>query len=291
MKKRQLIVAGSILLIIAGWVVFAFVSSLSEYTLARQLVAAVGLACVAAAMYLLVRHSPVSAMIVGLVTSLAALANIALWVVFTSHGNGDRVQTLLSFLLETGLMVLVQLPSGVLIAVGGLLAASRFGARFGARSGSRSTSTRRLAIAAAIATPLVTLLGVVLIVLASATVVYEAQIEIYPAPPSTSNTNEYLPILLTFLAGVAFTFVGILTRLAPVGGILSGALLLAVGIAGLFGLGESWLGQGASRTVEQEAFGGFVLYGPIAFVGAAILAVGLAWRHRSARVAAAAPGV
>jgi len=287
MKKRQLIVAGSILLIIAGWVVFAFVSSLSEYTPARQLVAAAGLACVAAAMYLLVRHSPVSAMIVGLVTSLAALANIALWVVFTSHGNGDRVQTLLSFLLDTGLMVLVQLPSGVLIAVGGLLAAARFGARFG----SRSTPSRRLAIAAAIATPLVTLLGVVLIVLASATVVYEAQIAIYPAPPSTSNTNEYLPILLTFLAGVAFTFVGILTRLAPVGGILSGALLLAVGIAGLFGLGESWLGQGASRTVEQEALGGFVSYGPIAFVGAAILAVGLAWRHRSARVAAAAPGV
>ena len=283
MKKRQLIVAGLILLMIAGWVVFAFVSSLSEYTPARQLVAAAGLACVAAAMYLLVRHSPVSAMIVGLVTSLAALANIALWVVFTSHGNGDRVQTLLSFLLEAGLMVLVQLPSGVLIAVGGLLAAARFG--------SRSTPSRRLAIAAAIATPLVTLLGVVLIVLASATVVYEAQIAIYPAPPSTSNTNEYLPILLTFLAGVAFTFVGILTRLAPVGGILSGALLLAVGIAGLFGLGERWLGQGASRTVELEAFGGFVLYGPIAFVGAAILAVGLAWRHRSARVAAAAPGV
>jgi len=287
MKKRQLIVAGSILLIIAGWVVFAFVSSLSEYTPARQLVAAAGLACVAAAMYFLVRHSPFSAMVVGLATALAALANISLWVVFTSHGNGDRVQTLLSFLLETGLMVLVQLPSGVLIAVGGLLAASRFGARFGARS----TPSRRLAIAAAIAAPLVTLLGVVLIVLASATMVYEAQIEIYPAPPSTSNANEYLPILLTFLAGVTFTFVGILTRLAPVGGILSGALLLAVGIAGLFGLGESWLGQGASRTVELEAFGGFVLYGPIAFVGAAILAVGLAWRHRSARVAAAAPGV
>lgn len=280
MKKRQLIVTGSILLTIAGWAAFTFASSQSEYTPARQLTTLAGLVLVAVAMYLLVRRSPVSAAIVGIVTSVAGLAEISLWVVFTSHSNGDRVQALLNFLMETGLIGLIQLPGGVLVAVGGLLAAAGFAARL-----TPSQRSRRGAVAAGVATPLATIVALALIVLGNATVVYEAQLASYPAPPSTSNTNEYLPILLNILAGVAFAIVALLGRLAPVGSILAGAILLVVGIAGLFGLGETWLGAGAVRTIELVVVGGMVSSGAIAFIGAAILAIGFASRHRKDEVA------